>query len=472
MPLVVVLLLMAFYGAGVLLLAVPVSPARLQRFIARYSLECSDANLARLHSYLAARRRLRVAGVLAAATVGLMQSIPDNRFDFGYVTLLLGWFLGAIAAEIAQRGGGARLAQPASLPYWWGPIPTATAVVALLWTAAAVFSRGEGVPFQTVTAWGAGALATALALRAVVRHVSRQALRGLCPPDAWLASVTSVDAARSLTVGGTALAALCLGRLWDAAVPGPYAEPLEISGAVWLAAVVMLALAMIAARPSPARSQDGSAETAQSPGKPGRRGMMWLAYVVVAVLPIAWAVPVRLAQVAPIGPHEVQASARIRIARLDLLHAAQAELGLKVDGRIGAPPTQQLELIGRLDVARPAPQGADYQMFAFDRRTRAALPVYGANGGSWYGHWTSVLPERYPWLANVVGIRDATGLRHDPMATGHDPESGVLWFRSGTGHDGGLAHYDVQLVLMLIRQHDSYIYWAAMVPSTSSDVYR
>jgi hypothetical protein len=458
MPIVVVLVLGAFFVVGLWLIAAPVSQARLDRFIARYSLRPTTVGRSGLRSYLAKRRRARVAGVLVAASVGLFVWIPEGRVEFQFVPLLVGWLAGASAVELVGRRGGVRCVQPVRVSSWWSPLPAATAVIAVLWTAAAVSLRSEGVRYEPLLGWGAGALATILVVIAVTRYAKSYRLRDLDPVDPGLGSATAFDAARDLTIGGMALALLCLARVWIEAVPGPYAEAQGLHAAVWLVAIITLVLLMTTATASWTSN--------------GRRGPALWAAAVVAVLPMTWAVPVRLAQEPPFGPQGVHPNAQIRVARLDRVPAAQTQLGLKPDRQVSPVTGQNMatELIGRVDLSRPAPAGAHYQLFAFDRRTNAAVTLFGANGAGWNGRWSSVLPARYTWLSDVVGVRDAQGFTHDPMAVSLDPQSEVLWFRSGIIHANSYSADALQLVLMLVRRGDGYIYWATPIPSATEAV--
>ncbi|WP_117212800.1 hypothetical protein [Allorhizocola rhizosphaerae] len=407
-------------------------------------MDLTAASRDRLRAYLAGRRRARVAGVLVAAGIGLFASVPDDRVELGFVPLLVGWFAGAVAVELAQRSGGIRVAHPGQA---WSRMPVALGVVTVLWTMAAVLLRSEGVRYETLLGWGSGALATALVLGVMVRLASRSGLREAEPE---LASATSADAVRGLTVGGMTLALLGLAQSWMRAVPGPYTEAAELYPAVWLVCIAMLAFAI---------------NTATTWDR--RRASTWCAVALIAAVPIAWAAPVRLAQEPPLRPQEARPSAHIRVVRLDAMPAARAELGLEPDPlqlpHTAKPESLPTALIGRVDVTRPAPAGASYQLFAFDRRTNAAITLYGADGALWHGRWSLVLPARYPWLSSVIGRRDANGFTHNPSAASPDPESGLLWFHGLLPDTGPYSADDLQLVLMLVRHGDSFVYWATPV---------
>ncbi|MEV0716884.1 hypothetical protein [Asanoa sp. NPDC050611] len=433
------LLLLVFFGVGLWLYAKRVTDARVDRFIAVYALTPTVSGRAELRSYLTRRRRARAAGVLVGASIGLVGSIPDDRVDFAFVPMVAGWLVGSIAVELAERAGGGRAEQPVRVSSRWNLM---LAAVGLLWTTAAVSLRGEGVGYGPLLAWGAGALATVLVVFAATRYAKRYRPRDQFPLDPDLGPAATTDAVRGLTAGGLALALLCLARVWTEAVPGPYAEAPRHVQAVWLVAIVLLVLTTVTGR---------------------WRGRTWWALAMVAVLPIAWAVPIRLAHQAPFGPEEAHATGQIQVARLDRVPAVQARLGLKQDPQISNIGAESLpaELIGRVDVTRPAPDGTYYRLFGFDSHTNDAIFLYGADGAGWYGEWSRVLPARYSWLSNVV----RAGGTNEPMAVAVDSDSGVLWFRSAGADPGKQAAVDLQLVLMLVRDEDSYIYWATPVLS-------
>jgi hypothetical protein len=446
MPFAAVLLIVAFFLVGLVIFAQPVNGKRLERFAERRSIVLSDTGRTRLSAYLLRRRRLRTAGVLVAAAIGLMFSVPDNRVSFAYAPLVTGWLLGAVAAEVTQRSASQRV----PLQYWWRFLPYATAGLAIAWTPTAVLLHSGGVDVQPLVLWGVGALAASSATAAAVRYATRHALSDVDDADADMQPALAISAARGLTSGGLALAVLCLGRVWASAVPGPYEDSANQfpSAALGLVAIVVLWVLIQSVPPSTKKRPWG-----------------WLAYAVILALPIAWVLPVRQAQEPPITPEQANATATVRLAAGIRMNDARRDLGLPTELEL-AEFADYRELLGRVDMA-PAPQGTQYVMFAFDRATKAPIPnLYGQKGGAgWNGVWSVVLPAQFPWLATVVGFQDSRGFSGDLMAV-FSEEPGPLRFQGIVRADQNVSFEDMQVVLMLTRESDAYVYWATQVPTS------
>lgn len=451
MPGEVVLIIVAFFTVGLWLLARPVGPTRVDRFAHEHKLTLTSVGRERLHDYLARRRRIRTTGVLIAAAIGLSRSVPDDRISFAYAPMLAAWLLGAIAAEALQRGAPLSAQDRVAVRYWWRSIPVIIASTAVLSTAAAVAMHSDGVQPWPLVRWGGGAVLAALAVIAATRYTAGRALSDLDEADAEIGSAATADAVRGLTIGGSILALACLAQVWLQAVPGPYADPDRFSVVAEIGIVIILALLM---------------RWATLVRKPI---WGWAAYAAVVVLPLVWAIPVRLAQEPPLSPAAAHATGQLRITTVDQLAAARTELGLTDDQipaySVGSSGSTIRQLIGRVDVA-PAPSGTSYELFALDRGVNKGVDVYGEGGAGWYGGWSLVLPARYPWLAAVAPVHDQRGFTDTVMAV-HPDDSGLLWFTNLLSVDAPLSLDDVQLVLMLVRDEDSYVYWATPVPTTS-----
>lgn len=221
--LVAVLLVLPVALAGAVATA-PVSRRRLETFTARHELAVSLANGNQIIAYLATTRRWRAAGLAAGATFWLLWTIPRHSVGVNALTLLAGWFLGAVTAEVrvdhlaygARRAAALARREPASyLPRgaWWLVPACAGIAVALAGASAVLAARGA-----VVEPAGAAWLAAALVVTVVVRVAQQRVLRRpqpLAAPDVLAAD----DAIRSrsmhsLAGGGAALILYCvLGQL-------------------------------------------------------------------------------------------------------------------------------------------------------------------------------------------------------------------------------------------------------------------
>jgi len=450
-----VLPVVAFLAVGVGLLVLPVSEAKLYGFGVWHALDLSALGRSRLRRYLARRRRMRTVGVLFAAAIGLAVSIQNDRVEVQFIPLMTGWLVGAIAAEVTQRQIATGISEPVGVPLRWRYVPAITAVVVVVWTASAVLLRGEGVEPGPLVLWGGGALLPLLAVVLASRRVVATAPHGIGADSEKLESAIVDDGVRGMTMGGVILAVFCIARVWSTAVPGPYEEPSELPITLGLAVIAILVLLNVV----PAL-------------RISRPGWGWLVFAAVALLPLAWAVPVKVAQQPPITAAEAHAIAQVRLARLDGLAAARDELGLTgtfmVPGYFG-DTSAATELIGRVDIAQPAPDGTNYQVFAIDRRTGTGVGyLYGADGAGWQGAWSLTLPARYPWLSGVTVVRGDGLVSDQAMAFSTDPtDPRLAWFTSPVGIAGEYSATDLLLVLMLVRDSDSYVHWATPVPTST-----
>jgi hypothetical protein len=312
MPSLVVLLVVAFLAVGVGLLVLPVSEAKLYGFGVWHALDLPALGQSRLSRYLARRRRMRTAGVLVAAAIGLAASIQNDRVEVQFVPLMTGWLVGAIAAEVTQRQIATGISEPVGVPLRWRYVPAITAVVVVVWTASAVLLRGEGAEPGPLVLWGGAALLPLLAVVLASRRVVATAPHGIGADSEKLESAIVDDGVRGMTMGGVILAVFCIARVWSTAVPGPYEEPSELPITLGLAVIAILVLLNVV----PAL-------------RISRPGWGWLVFAAVALLPLAWAVPVKVAQQPPITAAEAHAIAQVRLARLDGLAAVRDSASLE-----------------------------------------------------------------------------------------------------------------------------------------------
>jgi hypothetical protein len=218
MTLLVVLLIAASFASG------PVSRARLERFARRQRLEVTVDNGDQVFRYLATTRRWRVAG-LASGMVGtsvFAATHPEGGGPRSVLTLFVGWFLGALVAEIrvahlahgSPRVASLRPRRPTGYlgRSTWALVPAA-AVLATVVAAGTLWARSAGTAAADWTAglWYGLALAVTVAVRVTQLTVLRRP-QPLAAPD--LLAADDAIRSRSLHVlagGGTALVLLCAG---------------------------------------------------------------------------------------------------------------------------------------------------------------------------------------------------------------------------------------------------------------------
>jgi hypothetical protein len=218
--------------------------AALERFAERQSLAITAGNGNLVLRYLATTRRWRTAGLLAGLTFAVLTGIGGSyssaeRASGGspYVPLLVGWFLGALAAEVRTAYLAHGEVRAASLrrrrardylgTLTWCLVPAAGTLALAVggWTFSAELTG------RASTSWRAWWwLAVSVALTIAVGLTQRRVLRRpqpLAPPDVLAAD----DAVRSrslhvLAGGGWALLVLCLwAQLTGVFIDGrPYAH--------------------------------------------------------------------------------------------------------------------------------------------------------------------------------------------------------------------------------------------------------
>jgi hypothetical protein len=197
----------------------PVSRVRLERFARRQQLTVTATNGNQVLAYLATTRRWRAAGMVVSFAVSVALSLLDNAVTANFLTLFIGWFVGALIAEVrvAHLGRGDRQAaslSPRRPTQYVSRFDWYALVVALVLSlAAAAFAVLHGVNVRQVpvdaTLWFAGAVVVLVAVRAMQIRVLRRP-QPLAEPDV----IAADDAIRSrslhvLTGGAVALVAYC-----------------------------------------------------------------------------------------------------------------------------------------------------------------------------------------------------------------------------------------------------------------------
>ncbi|NUR48272.1 MAG: hypothetical protein HOV71_09085 [Hamadaea sp.] len=444
MPIQVVLMIVVFFGIGTVVLLTPVSDRAASTFEAYHRVNLTPAGRERLTAYLNTRRRARTIGVLAAAAASLAVTATSHGIQLNLIMLMAGWFAGAVAAELRQRHR-TRPNQPHEPATDRLPVLVALIGVTIAYAVSAVVLRSEGTSVAAILRWAVAALAVCSVSLAATAFVARSGLRDLDQPDSDLGPATSASAVRGLTAGGAFLAMLCLAKLWEHTVPGPYDE----TRFPQLATLAVLLLAFAAL----------SSNNLKHPA--ARIGLAAL----LIVIPLAWAVPVRLAQSPPVQPDQVHAVATLRLVTLDRLAEAASDLGLT--GQLQPQPAaaSMSELVGRIDIDRPALDGDYYMLLGIDRRTgRPVDYLYGPDGAMWYGNWSTMLSRRYPWLSSVAPIENDRGYMNPVMGVRlGSAEAKPLWFSTPIADNGRYSVADLQLVIFLVRKDDRYIYWARPV---------
>jgi hypothetical protein len=89
---------------AVLVVDVPVSRERVQRFADRQGLAVTADNAAQVVAYLATVRRWRTAGLVAALAASTVVDLRHQRISVSFTYLLAGWFAGAVVAEARVAG--------------------------------------------------------------------------------------------------------------------------------------------------------------------------------------------------------------------------------------------------------------------------------------------------------------------------------------------------------------------------------
>ena len=203
------------YGGG------PVARARVEQFAKRQRIEITVDNGEQVIRYLALTRRWRVSGLFAGiflASAAVSQTHWTSSL-FAALVSIVGWFVGALVAELlqasvptaprrvaslARRTGSRYLGAPARLLV---PALTLLSLAGWIVTVATVRPRPW---FPAITAPAVGALLIAAVVIGVQRHVVSRA-QPLLPPDQLAAD----DAIRSrslhvLTGTGATLNLMCV----------------------------------------------------------------------------------------------------------------------------------------------------------------------------------------------------------------------------------------------------------------------
>ncbi|WP_027346903.1 hypothetical protein [Hamadaea tsunoensis] len=449
MPSIVLVLLIPFYLVGLAFFLAPVGPSRLAWLSTPDS---TDEDRWRLRAYLVARRRMCTAGVMAAGTASIVASVGQQRLSFSFVQLLIGWLAGAIAVEVWYRRD-LRSDERVPLPYWWRFLPWAVGAAAAVSTVVAGRIRSAATDPSAITGWGLAAVAAVLVVILATWFVAGRTPRGLSGVR-W--RYVTVESVRGLTVAGCALALVCLVPMWLAAVPGPYEEP-PTGGWAWLALAAFLFPLILPLPPVRLVLRIVAGVTA---------------FVLVLGVPLAWAWPTRAAQDPPFTAEQLRPVAHLRVVTGDGLPGALTDLGL-LDvwpSRVDAFGADTETFIGRIDIARALPPGDYLELLVIDRRTGRVAPIQDGDGGGWFGNWSTVLADRYPWLSELRPRTSVSGGMVDNaegVSLGRRDGSGPLWFSSGPfGRPGTYAADQLELVLVYVRS-DEYIYWATRVPVSS-----
>jgi hypothetical protein len=233
------------YWLAVVVERAPVSRERVEQFARRHRLVITSANGNQVIRYLAVTRRWRTSGLALSAVAMLGWAATAGGFRINTLTLFVGWFIGALIAELrlAQTPSGPRRAASltprspgAYLPRSvWALVPIAT-VLSLAVTAAGIVQAARGRPVPTITWLLSGA---AVAVAAAVLALQRRAVRRAQPaaePDV----VAADDAIRSrslhvLAGGGLALVlylALGQAQALAPAMPGQHGQQIRDLSAV------------------------------------------------------------------------------------------------------------------------------------------------------------------------------------------------------------------------------------------------
>ena len=170
MTLLVAVLLTVCLMVGVRMASAPASAARVTYFAARHRLVRTPDGVLHIEAYLRRSRQARTVGVLCALGLGVAATLGQNRVHVEVLTLVAGWFVGAVVAEFRTPAGGEGTSG-VDVPGWLLRVPIVLAVVAIAGTASAVaLDRSDGFAWQ-IPAWGAAALACTAAIRVTVRHI-------------------------------------------------------------------------------------------------------------------------------------------------------------------------------------------------------------------------------------------------------------------------------------------------------------
>lgn len=246
-------LLAAVAGLVVVVTRGPVSRSRVEKFARRQHLQITVGNGNRVIRYLATTRRWRVAGFLTGIGASQLGAPPGNIIHFDFITIFMGWFLGALVAEArvahleygSVRAASLQPRQPRRYVQRsaWALVPATAAVAALTGVATALVGGTGGAEPDWWRAWWT--LVAALAVAGAVRWVQLGVLRRAQPlaaPD--LLAADDAMRSRSLHVlcgGGAAM----VGFLWLRQLDAIHAAGVssQVIGAVQTLGVFVIALA-------------------------------------------------------------------------------------------------------------------------------------------------------------------------------------------------------------------------------------
>jgi len=199
----------------------PVPRARVERFARRQRLTINVGNGEQVIRYLATIRRWRAAGLAAGILVSLATPPPGAILHVNFVMLFVGWFVGALVAEVrvAHLAHGPRRAaslqprRPSSyLPRSaWALVPVTAGLAMAVGLATGIAGAlDRAAPDWTAVLWLVVSLALAITVRAIELAVLRRP-QPLAEPDVLAAD----DAIRSrslhvLAGGGAALILFCV----------------------------------------------------------------------------------------------------------------------------------------------------------------------------------------------------------------------------------------------------------------------
>jgi hypothetical protein len=82
----------------------PVSRRRVERFADRHALTVTADNGPQIITYLAITRRWRSAGLIGGAMYHLLSELQHHRAGVSLTSMLAGWFVGALLAEVRVAG--------------------------------------------------------------------------------------------------------------------------------------------------------------------------------------------------------------------------------------------------------------------------------------------------------------------------------------------------------------------------------
>jgi hypothetical protein len=220
--LVVLLLLAATVVAAMRVLTRgTVGRDRLEAFARRQQLTITVDNGGQVIRYLATTRRWRVAGLFAGIVLSQLVAPPGSIVHIDSIVLFMGWFLGALVAEVRVAHLEHARVRAASLqprqagryvgPVAWALVPAAAVIVALTGAAIGVADvLGRAEPDW----WRIGPLSgTALVVAGAIRWIQQRVLgraQPLAAPDVLAADNAMRSRSLHVLCGGGAAMVLFL----------------------------------------------------------------------------------------------------------------------------------------------------------------------------------------------------------------------------------------------------------------------